>query len=193
MLKKSIFMAFLVVAILFQGCSDKKENNEEKSKATKEANNMLSSNEFILTSTDNKQYVVKKEAGGFVVKNTEGKVVIFDIFATWCPPCQAAATHITSIQNKYKDDVVVIAITIEENIANAKLEEFKKAYNANYTIVNSKRNRALVNEIAIALELGERFPIPIMALYKDGKLINHYVGEVQEEFVESDIKRALHL
>jgi hypothetical protein len=32
-----------------------------------------------------------------------------------------------------------------------------------------------------------------MALYLDGKVINHYIGEVQEEFVESDIKRALHL
>ncbi len=192
MLKKSIFMTFLVVTILFQGCSDKKEKKEE-TKTAAETKSIISANEFILTSTDNKQYVVKKVSGGFKVDNTEGKVVIFDIFATWCPPCQASASHITSIKNKYKDDVVVIAITIEENITNEKLQEFKKAYNADYTIVNSKRNRPLVNEIAKALDLGQRFPIPIMALYKDGKLINHYVGEVQEEFVQSDIKRALHL
>lgn len=176
-------MALLSVAILFQGCGNQ-DNNEE-------ANNMLSSNEFILTSTNNTQYVVKKENQGFVVENTKGKVIIFDIFATWCPPCQASAKHLTSLQEKYKNDLVIIGITIEDNIANAKLEEFKKTYNANYTIVNSDRNRPLVNEIATALKLGERFPIPLMALYKDGKLITHYVGEVQEEFVESDIKRAL--
>ena len=192
MLKKSIFMTFLVVTILFQGCSDKKEKKEE-TKTAAETKSIISANEFILTSTDNKQYIVKKEGDGFKVDNAEGKVVIFDIFATWCPPCQASASHITSIKNKYKDNVVVIAITIEENITNEKLQEFKKAYNADYTIVNSKRNRPLVNEIAKALDLGQRFPIPIMALYKDGKLINHYVGEVQEEFVQSDIKRALHL
>jgi len=186
MLKKSIFIALLSVAILFQACSDKQDKDAE-------ANNMLSSNEFVLTSTDNKQYVVKKEANGFVVEGIEGKVVIFDIFATWCPPCQASATHLTSLQGKYKDNLVIIAITIEENISNAKLKEFKKEYGAKYTIVNSDRNRPLVNEIANALELGKRFPIPIMALYLDGKLINHYIGEVQEEFVESDIKRALHL
>ena len=39
--------------------------------------------------------------------------------------------------------------------------------------------------------MGPRYPIPLMAMYKDGKYINHYVGAVQEEFVESDIKRAL--
>ena len=86
---------------------------------------------------------------------------------------------------------MILGITIEENIANSKLEEFKTKYNADYTMVNSAENRPLVNEIASALKLGERFPIPLMAMYKDGVLINHYVGEVQEEFVESDIKRAL--
>ena len=187
MIKKSISMALLTIAILFQGCNDNNDNNN------KEANNILSSNEFILTSTNNTQYVVKKEAQGFVVENTKGKVIIFDIFATWCPPCQASAKHLTSIQKKYKDNVVVLGITIEDNIANSKLQEFKEKYGADYTILNSDRNRPLVNEIATALELGERFPIPIMALYKDGKLITHYVGEVQEEFVESDIKRALGL
>jgi len=181
MLKKSIFIALLSVSILFQACSDK----------TEDANNIVSSNEFVLTSTDNKQLVVKKELDGFILENAKGKVIIFDIFATWCPPCRASATHLTSLQNKFKDDLVIIGLTIEEGIANAKLLEFKKEHNAQYTIVNSDQNRILIDEIASALELGDRFPIPIMALYKDGKFINHYIGEVQEEFVESDIKRAL--
>ncbi|WP_455755918.1 TlpA family protein disulfide reductase [Sulfurimonas sp.] len=183
MIKKSIFIALLSVTILFQGCGNQDKNEE--------ANSMLSSNEFILTSTNNTQYVVKKEAEGFVVENTKGKVIIFDIFATWCPPCQASAKHLTSLQKKFKNDLVVLGITIEDNIANSKLEEFKEKYDADYTILNSDRNRPLVNAIANALKLGERFPIPLMAMYKDGKLITHYVGEVQEEFVESDIKRAL--
>ena len=180
-------MALLSVGILFQGCGNN-SSDEEMS----QANKMISTNEYVLTSTQNKQYIVKKEGTGFVVEGTEGKVIIFDIFATWCPPCQAAASHITSLKNKYKDDVVVIALTIEDNISNAKLEQFKKDFNAEYDIMNSKVNRPLVNEIALALDLGNRFPIPVMALYKDGKLINHYVGSVQEEFIESDIKRALH-
>jgi len=192
MLKKSIFMTLISVAILFQGCGDKPENTDKDKSEVAKANAILSSNEYILTSTDNQQFVVTKNGSDFILKGADGKVVMFDIFATWCPPCQAAATHITSLKTKYKDDLVVIGITIEENITNAKLQEFKKEYNADYTIVNSKRNRPLVFEIAKALDLGDRFPIPIMALYKDGKLINHYVGEVQEEFIESDIKRALH-
>ena len=192
MFKKTIFISLISVALFFQGCSDKeksKDSSEESSIA--KANAMISTNEYVLTSTENKQYTVKKEADGFVLQDAKAKVIIFDIFATWCPPCQASATHLTSLQEKYKDDLVVIGVTIEDGISNDALKEFKKQYNAQYIIVNSLENRRLVNEVATALEVSERFPIPIMAMYKDGKLINHYIGEVQEEFVESDIKQAL--
>ena len=184
MLKKSIFLVLLSLSILFQGCGEKGEKAED-------LNALVSSNEFVLTSTDNKQYIIKKETTGFTLEGAQGKVIIFDIFATWCPPCQASASHLTSLQKKYKDDLVVIGVTIEDTITNQELRDFKTKYNAQYTIVNSDQNRRLVNEIATALKLGNRFPIPIMALYKDGEFITHYIGEVQEEFVESDIKRAL--
>ena len=192
MFKKTIFISLISVALFFQGCGDKekRKDSSEESSIVK-ANAMISTNEYVLTSTENKQYTVKKEADGFVLQDAKSKVIIFDIFATWCPPCQASATHLTSLQEKYKDDLVVIGVTIEDGISNDALKEFKKQYNAQYIIVNSSVNRRLVNEVATALDLGERFPIPIMAMYKDGKLINHYIGEVQEEFVESDIKQAL--
>ncbi len=179
-------------ALIFQGCSSDSSSEKQVSQVD-EANSMIakSQNEYILTSTDTKQYVVKKEADGFVLEGAEGKVVIIDIFATWCPPCKAAASHLTSLQEKYKDDLVILGVTIEDDISNEKLEDFKKQYNANYVLVNSTVNRRLVNDVAAALEVGDRFPIPLMALYKDGKLINHYVGAVEEEFIASDIKKAM--
>jgi thiol-disulfide isomerase/thioredoxin len=178
----------LASALLFQACGEKqKKENNENVKAT----SAVVSNEYKLTSTENKQFVVKKESEGFIVENAQGKVIIFDIFATWCPPCQASASHLSSLQEKFKDDLIIIGITIEDEITNAELIAFKEKYNAQYPIVNSKDNNRLINKVADALKLGERFPIPIMAMYKDGKLINHYIGEVQEEFVQSDIERAL--
>jgi len=189
MLKKSILPLLLSLAFLFHGCNDdKKPTNDEQ---TKQANSMVSKNEFVLTTLKGEKLTVTKEVNGFKLANAEGKIVIFDIFATWCPPCRAAATHLTALQKKYKDDLVVIGITIEDNIANEKLQEFKAQYNANYTIVNSTQNRRLANAIVTEMKLGQRFPIPIMALYKDGKYINHYIGAIQEEFIDSDIKKAL--
>ena len=186
MLKKSITTILLALTLLFPGCS-----SDEKQDINKVANNMISVNEYVLTGLDNKQYIVKKEGSGFLLKNAKGKVVIFDIFATWCPPCRAAATHLSSLQKKYKDDLIVIGITIEEKVPNLKLQAFREKYKANYVLVNSDQNRRLADKIVNELKLGDRYPIPIMALYKDGKYINHFIGSIEEEFIESDIKQAL--
>ena len=183
MTNKSILTTLLALTLAFGGCS-----KEDK---TEEANSMISANEYILTALNNTQYVVKKESNGFILENAKGKVVIFDIFATWCPPCRASASHLSSLQKKYKDDLIIIGITIEDNIPNSKLQDFREQYTANYTLVNSDQNRRLADAIVKELGLGERYPIPTMAMYIDGKLINHYVGAVQEEFIESDIKKAL--
>ena len=191
MLKRLIFIALLSVTIVFQACANK-EKTEEITEEKKIVKPVISENKYVLTATDSTtQYIVSKENAGFTLEDAKGKIIIFDIFATWCPPCQASAIHLSSLQKKYKDDVVIIGVTIEDGISNSDLEDFKSKFHAKYVIVNSDQNRRLVNKIATSLKLGDRFPIPIMAMYKDGKLVNHYVGEVQEEFVESDIKRAL--
>jgi len=186
MLKKSFLSSLLIlISFSFISCSN-------------DANDMLSSNEHVLTSLKGKQIVVKQDGENFYLDGQKDKLVIFDIFATWCPPCQASASHLSSLQDKYKDDILIIGVTIEKPertkegaIINDKLNKFKLKHNARYTMVNSDENSALSDAITKALEMGPRYPIPLMAMYKDGKYINHYVGAVQEEFVESDIKRAL--
>ncbi len=188
MFKQSMLLTLLAFMLTFQACS--KDKTEDK---VQDANAMISVPEYVLTGLDKKQYKVTKEMDGFLLENATGKVVIFDIFATWCPPCKASAPHISSLQKKYKDNVIVIGLNIEDNIPNAKLEEFRKNYGADYILVNSEKNRVLADAIVNELQLGDRYPIPIMALYKDGKLIKHYIGLIQEEFVESDIKKALEI
>ena len=183
MLKKSIFSVLIAITVMFQGCNDNKK--------AEEANSMISENEYVLTNLKNEKLVVKKEDTGYVLENAKGKVVIFDLFATWCPPCQGEASHLSSLQEKYKDNLVVIGVTIEDNITNDKLLKFRSEHTANYALVNSDQNRRFINALVSTLELGQRFPIPMMAMYKDGELINYYVGAVQEEFIESDIKKAL--
>lgn len=187
MLKKALFTIILTLsATFFISCNDDNPND------------IVSANEYVLTTLDNTQIVVKQDGDAFYINNKKDKIVIFDIFATWCPPCQDSASHLSSLQDKYKDDLIIIGTTIEKpefdkegNIINDKFTNFKSKYDARYTIVNSEQNRVLNTAITTALEMGPRFPIPTIAMYKDGKYINHYVGAVHEEFIESDIKRAL--
>ena len=187
MSKIKILSTLMMFSLFFAACSN------DAQEAHEDANAILSTNEFVLTALNKTQYVIKKSANGFTLDGAKGKVVILDIFATWCPPCQAEASHLTSLQKKYKDSLIVLGISIEQGIENEKLQAFREKYDAAYPLVNSNENSRLVSAVAAKLKIGTNFGIPLMAMYKDGVLINYYQGAVEEEFLESDIKKALGL
>ena len=195
MLRKSIVLPMIITGIFFNGCNDSKKETkivEKKSKIEqKKPLKTINPNEFKLTTTDNEKIVILKKDKGYILKDNPNKIIIFDIFATWCPPCRAEAKVLSNLENKYKKDVKIIGITIEEGIENSKLKEFAKSSNATYLLVNSKENKRLIDDIVKKLNIGKRFPIPLMVMYKDGKILNYYLGATEEEFIESDIKKAL--
>ncbi len=184
MLKKALFFSAFIMTLLFQGCSDSTSSSDE-------ASQMLSGKSYTLKDTDGKSYTVLKEGNNFALEGHKDKVVLYDIFATWCPPCRAAAPALSNLQKRYAKDVLFLGVTIEDDKSNDDILAFKKEYGADYTIVNSKDNIALSRAIASSIKVGQRFPIPLMVMYKNGNYITHYVGAIPEEMIESDIKKAL--
>ncbi len=183
-MKKSIlFTCTLLLASLFIGCSEKEEITE--------LNEMVSSNDYTLSSTKGESFTVTKEANNFILKDAKTHVVIYDIFATWCPPCRAAVPHLSELQTKYANDILILGITIEDEITNKELDDFATEHKGTYTYVNSKDNRRLATAIASSVGAGQDFPIPFMAIYVDGKYFKHYNGSVEPEMIEADIKQAL--
>ena len=188
MLKISLLSSLIAFSLLFQACSS--DTNKEKN-TTKVNTPTVAKDELVLNTIDNQKITLKKTQEGFSLKNSKAEILILDIFATWCPPCQAEAPHLASLQKKYKNKIKIIGVTIEDNIPNDKLEIFKQNYSADYTFVNSPANRDIINKIAKQLKLGSNFGIPLLVIYKDGKVVQYYQGAVEEEFIDSDIKRAL--
>jgi thiol-disulfide isomerase/thioredoxin len=184
MTKILLSTTILALTLLLQGCSSDSDDMQD-------LNEMVATNEYVLTQTDQTQHTVLKVKNGFLLKEAKEKVLLINIFATWCPPCQAEASHLSSLQEKFKKELIILGVSVEEGISNEKLEDFAKEYRAKFPIVNSSQNRKLITAIAEELKVGRNFGIPLMALYKDGKLINFYQGATEEEFIESDIKKAL--
>jgi cytochrome c biogenesis protein CcmG, thiol:disulfide interchange protein DsbE len=46
--------------------------------------------------------------------DTTGKIVVIDFWATWCPPCIASMPGLDKLQDKFKDDVVIIGLSDED-------------------------------------------------------------------------------
>ena len=47
------------------------------------------------------------------LKKLQGNITIIDFFGTWCAPCIKALPELKSYQEKFKDDVKVILVSIE--------------------------------------------------------------------------------
>ena len=45
--------------------------------------------------------------------DTEGKYVLIEFWATWCPPCKKAIPKLNKIHQKFKEKLTIIAITDE--------------------------------------------------------------------------------
>jgi len=175
----------LSLLFILSGCSD----NSEKSIET--ANAMVASNTYELRDTRNNLYKVTKVGKEFHLEGHDDKLVIYDIFATWCPPCRAMAPHLSEFQKEFKDDILVLGVTIEEDKTNADLIAYANEHNAHYPLINSKANRNFSNAMASAIDVGSGFPIPLIIMYKNGKYVTHYAGAVPPEMIRADIRRAL--
>ena len=135
--------------------------------------------------------VLKKEEANFTLDEGKDKVVLFDVFATWCPPCRAEARHLGNLQKKYGDDLIIMGLTIEDDVSNNDLEKFKETYGGQYLISNKAQNQDLARAIASTIGVGQQFPIPLMILYKNGQYVTHYLGATPEEMIDADIAQAL--
>ena len=49
------------------------------------------------------------------IKDYRGKVVVINLWGTWCPPCREELPYFDAVADKYCDDVAVIAVHSSSN------------------------------------------------------------------------------
>lgn len=113
-----------------------------------------------------------------------GKVVILDFWATWCPPCRKAIPDLISIQNEYKDDLVVIGISFDQTATQNDLVPFIESYGINYPVV--------LGNIEVSDAYGNIQAIPTSFIIdQEGKIINKHVGLVPKSTLVEEINLLL--
>lgn len=50
-----------------------------------------------------------------IVAQNKGKVVMLNFFATWCPPCREEIPDLVELASKYKDNVVIVGLSVDED------------------------------------------------------------------------------
>jgi len=63
-----------------------------------------------------------------------GKVVFINFWATWCGPCRAEIPALVALQDKYRDQLVIVGISEDEGPLDG-VRQFAAAHKMNYPIV----------------------------------------------------------
>jgi thiol-disulfide isomerase/thioredoxin len=143
-----------------------------------------------------------RKNGGFVLEGDENKILILDIFGTFCVPCQKEAAKLMDFQLKNDKDVLLIGFTYLESVTDEYVvENFSSKYNAYYFIVNSPDNDKMVNTITKDIKYNQAVQVPFKVVLKDGKYQkvtdpygespddNFYIGAIDTEIIEKDIEK----
>ena len=86
------------------------------------------------------EMVNAKEYGKkFSLADYKDKVVVLEFWATWCPPCRESIPHLSKLQEKYGDKIVVIGVSTE---GKKDVEKFYKAQdNMKYRVAIDKKEK----------------------------------------------------
>jgi thiredoxin len=185
-MKKNLLIIALL-SIFFAGCDNKNkdENNQTNSNSTKTLQSSIDySVPFELTLMDDSKIKLQKFAKGFKVEGNN-QAILFNFFATWCPPCKAEIPHLNNLNDKFKDKLKVISVLMEDK-PKEEIEAFIKHFKVKFDVTYGESN------FFFAKALGGVVGIPYMVLYKpNGEYVTHYVGMVPEEMLESDINKVI--
>ncbi len=68
----------------------------------------------------------------------KGKVVIVDIWGTWCPPCRQEIPHFIKLKDNYADDLAIVGVNYEDGEGEEvveRIKQFKTEFGMNYPCV----------------------------------------------------------
>ncbi|WP_069637220.1 redoxin family protein [Campylobacter pinnipediorum] len=190
-------LLFLIMAIFFIGCSEDKVDNISGFKEFKD------SEEVVLKGVNGQNKVLVRKNGGFVVKGEENKVVVLDIFGTFCPPCQEEAPGIAKYQLDNQKDFLIIGLTHFENVTDEYVvSDFIQKYNAFYFITNDQSvNDRIAEQVVKDIGYQHEIALPFKVILKNGYYqlvtdnntgkfgVKYYLGGIKMSRMQSDIER----
>lgn len=122
---------------------------------------------------DTQKYIAKQK----------GKIVVVDLWSTWCEPCLREFPHLIALQKKYPEKVVCISFNLNydgsknsppESNSEELMEFFTKQKAEIINIISSTPDEDLYKSLNLAA-------IPAAYVYgPDGKLIKRFDNEKQE-------------
>jgi thiol-disulfide isomerase/thioredoxin len=126
-----------------------------------------------------------KDPDGKLVKSSDfdGKVVILDFWATWCPPCKAEIPGFIELQKKYGEKgLVVVGVSLDEQGPSV-VKQFMNQFGMNYPVV--------MGNIKTMEDFGGKAIPTSFVIDRSGKVVAKHVGFASKQTFEKEIEPLL--
>ena len=198
-MKKLLLVLLCAFALVFLGCN----KNESESYSLGEYAPFKDGEEISLKSVSGASVSLVRTDKGFVLKGSD-KIVMLDIFGTFCEPCKAEAPHLMDDQLNHDDFMLIGLITFEQISDKDVIEKFIKPFNAYYFIANEgEKNERLISQVLADIDYDSALSLPFKVVLKGGKyeLLSdnlgerggkealYYLGAVSSELVAKDLEK----
>jgi thiol-disulfide isomerase/thioredoxin len=131
------------------------------------------------------EFTLKDLAGHTIrLSNYQGKVVLINFWATWCPPCRAEMPDLIRLQRKHgKEGLQIIGITYPPE-SKARVRRFASSLKVNYPIILGTR------QIKERFSSDETLPLTVV-INRDGKVVEVISGILLRQEFDEKIKPLL--
>lgn len=179
--ESTIFVIALVIILILTACSN------ADTKTSSQSPNTTASSSAGQTSTDELKdapdfTLAKMDGESFTLSDHEGKVVVLNIWATWCPPCRKEIPDFIEIQKEMRDDgVLFVGVSVDKEGWQV-VRPFAKEYGINYPLV--------VDDGTIRQKYGPFRGIPTtFIINKKGKVEYVAPGMINREILQPALEK----
>lgn len=117
------------------------------------------------------------------LKQWQGKILVLNFWAPWCPPCRAEIPDFIRLQEQYgAQGVVFVGLALDQK---DKVQAFSDEMGINYPILLGESDAAELGKLA-----GNRLGgLPFTAIFsKKGDIVSTVSGELKREQLEATLK-----
>ena len=205
-----------IVLLFCSGCSDKKEKNNpfETNETTQYSPKTTEIPEVRLRLTEEERArpAIESDAETFLLQTTEGnttflmdldghiekkdadseKILCLVLAESDSIPATAQLPYLSDLVETNDERIECTALLLDDNISAERLEALRNESPELHFAYGISTRRFVRTLVVDGLQYTERYPIPMTLLYRSGKLLRHYEGEVPYEMIAHDVATILH-
>jgi thiol-disulfide isomerase/thioredoxin len=170
-----VCIAFAVGAVFTIPCGAS-ANSAQQDRVVRLVRNPDAAPEFILEGLDGKPLSLAA---------ARGKVVLLNFWATWCGPCRAEIPDLIALQQKYRDQLQIIGLTVDDDDASM-IKEVVAETHINYPVGVSSQE--------VRMQYGGIAALPTsFVLDAQGRIVQKHEGLRDPALYETEIRALLGL